>query len=75
LIHGSDSPTVAPYTHNADPDVLDVDIKDFVLPVYLTGCAALSSYHLPILIDTSYPSSPQNIPDRPDFTRMYWDAL
>jgi endonuclease/exonuclease/phosphatase family metal-dependent hydrolase len=53
LIYGPDSPTTAPYTHNATPDVLDiVVVKDFVLPVCLTDCSALSSDHLPILIDT-----------------------
>jgi hypothetical protein len=43
---------VAPYTHNATPDILDTVVTDFVLPVHLTVCAALSSDHLPILIDT-----------------------
>jgi hypothetical protein len=38
LIYGPDSPTTAPYTQNATPDVLDiVVVKDFVLPVYLTA--------------------------------------
>jgi hypothetical protein len=76
LIHGLDSPTTAPYTHNATPDVLEiVVVKDFVLPVHLTVCAALSSDHLPILIDTSCRSSFHNLPDRPDFTRMNWAAF
>jgi hypothetical protein len=36
LIYGLDSPTTAPYTHNATPDVLDiVVVKDFVQPVHL----------------------------------------
>jgi hypothetical protein len=73
LIYWPDSPTTAPYTHNATPDVLDiVVVKDFVIPVHLTVCAALSSDHLPILIDTSCRSSFHNLPDRPDFTRMDW---
>jgi hypothetical protein len=73
LIYGQDSPTTAPYTHNATPDVLGIAVvKDFVLPVYLTVWAALSSDHLPILYDTSCQSSFQNLPDRPHFTRMYW---
>jgi hypothetical protein len=42
LIYGPDSPTTAPYRHNATPDVLDIVIvKDFVLPVYLTVSSAL----------------------------------
>jgi endonuclease/exonuclease/phosphatase family metal-dependent hydrolase len=70
LIYGPDSPTTAPYRHNATPDVVDIVIvKDFVLPVYLTVCSALSSDHLPILIDTTCRSF-QNLLDRPDFTRM-----
>jgi hypothetical protein len=76
LIYGPDSPTTAPYTHNATPDVLDITVvKDFVLPVNLTVCAALSSDHLPILIDSSCRSSFQNLPDRPDITRMDWAAF
>jgi hypothetical protein len=76
LIHGPDSPTTVPYTDNATPDVLDIDVvKDFVLPVYLTVCSALSSDHLPILFDTPCRSSFHNLPDRPDFTRIDWDAL
>jgi hypothetical protein len=76
FIYGPDSPTTAPYTHNATPDVLDlVVVKDFVLPVHLTVCAALSSDHLPILTDTSCRSSFHNLPDRPDFTQMDWAAF
>jgi hypothetical protein len=76
LIYGPDSPITAPYTHNATPDVLDINVvKDFVLPVHLTVCTALSSDHLPILIDTSCRSSFRNLPDRPDFTRMDWAAF
>jgi hypothetical protein len=76
LIYGPDSPTTAPYTHNATPDVLDiVVVKVFVLPVHLTVCVALSSDHLPILFDTSCRSSFHNLPDRPDFTRMDWAAF
>jgi hypothetical protein len=76
LIYGPDSPTRVPYTHNATPDVLDIVIvKEFVLPMYLTICSALSSDHLPILIDTTCRSSSQNILDRPDFMRMDWAAF
>jgi hypothetical protein len=71
LIHGPDSQTMAPCTHNAFPLVLDiVFVKDFVLQVYLTVCSALSSDQLPVLIDTTCRSSIQNLLDRPDFTRM-----
>jgi hypothetical protein len=70
LMYGPDSPSTVPYIHNATPDVLDVVVvKDFVLPVYLTVCSALSWDHLPILIDTTCRSSFKNLQDRPDFTR------
>jgi hypothetical protein len=76
LIHGPDSPNMAPYTHKATPDVLDIVlVKDVVLPVYLNVCSALSSDYLPILIDTTCRSSFQNLLDRPDFTRMDWAAF
>jgi hypothetical protein len=75
-IYGPDFPTMAPYTHNAKTDVLDiVVVKDFGLPVRLTVGSALRSDHLPILIDTTGRSSFQNLPDRPDFTRMNWAAF
>jgi hypothetical protein len=75
-MYGPDSQTTAPYTHNATSDVLDiVVVKDFVLPVHLTVCAALSSVHLPILIDKSCRSSFHNLADRPVFTRMDWAAF
>jgi hypothetical protein len=73
-IHRPDSPTTAPYTHNATPDVLNIVVaKDFVLPVYLTVCSPLSSDHLPILIDTTCRSSFQNLLDRP--TSREWTGL
>jgi hypothetical protein len=76
LIYGPDSPTTAPYTHFATPDVLDiVVVKDFVLPVYLTVCSALSSDHLPLLIDTTCRSSFKNLLDLLYFTRMDWAAF
>jgi hypothetical protein len=69
LIYGPDSPTTAPYTRYATPDVLDiVVVKDFVLPVHLSVCSALSSNHLPILIDTTCRLSFQNLLDRPELT-------
>jgi hypothetical protein len=63
-------------THNDIPDVLDiVAVKDFVLPVHLTVCSALSSDLLPILIDTTCRLFFQNLLDSPDATRMDWAAF
>jgi hypothetical protein len=76
LIYKPDLPTTAPNTPNATPDVLDIVVVNvFVLPVHLTVCSALSSDHLPILIDISCRSSFQNLPDHPEFTRIDWVAL
>ena len=47
-------------------------MKDLPLPVYLTYCSALSSDHLPVLIDTACRSSFQHPRDRPDFRRTVW---
>jgi hypothetical protein len=75
LINGPKFPTTAPYTQNTTPDILDVMVfKDFVLTIHLTVCSALSSDHLPILIDNSCRSSFHNLPNRPDLTRMDWAA-
>jgi endonuclease/exonuclease/phosphatase (EEP) superfamily protein YafD len=53
LIHGPDTPTTVPYNPFATPDVLDIVItRDLIFPVHLTTCSALSSDHLPILMDT-----------------------
>jgi hypothetical protein len=53
LIYGPDYPITNRYKHKATPNGPDrIVVKDFLLPVYLTVCAALSSDHLPILIDT-----------------------
>ena len=47
IAYGPDSPTTI------TPDVLDmVIVKDFVLPVNLTVCSALSSDHFPVTVDT-----------------------
>jgi hypothetical protein len=43
--------------------------------VHLTACSALSSDHVPILIDTTYRSPFLNIPDRPDFNRTDWSKF
>ena len=53
LIFGPDSPTTYPYNPSVTPDVLDVIIKYLQIPVYLTSCSALSSDHLPVIIDTT----------------------
>jgi len=44
-------------------------------PVYLNSCSALSSDHLPFLIDTSCSSSFHKPPDRPDFRRTEWASF
>jgi len=73
LIFGPDTPTTNPYNSSATPDVLDIAIlKDLPLPVFVTSCSALSSDHLPVLIDTACRSSFQHPPDRPDFRRTEW---
>jgi endonuclease/exonuclease/phosphatase family metal-dependent hydrolase len=70
LIFGPGSPTTNPYNSSAIPNVLDIVIvKELPFPVYLTSCSALSSDHLPVLIDTVCRSSFQHPPDRPDFRR------
>jgi len=70
LIFGPGSPTTNPYNPLVTPDVLDIVItKNLSFAVYLTSCSALSSDHLPVLIDTSCSSSFHNPPDRPDFRR------
>jgi hypothetical protein len=75
LIYVPDSPTTAPHTQ-CDPNILDfVVVKDFISPVHLTVCFALTSDHLPVLIDTTRRSSFQNQLDRPDFKRVDWAAF
>jgi hypothetical protein len=75
LIYRPDSPTTVPYQQNTKPDVLDIVVaKDFVLPAYLTVCPALSSDHLPVLIDTTCRTSFQRLLNRPDFKRVDWEA-
>jgi hypothetical protein len=46
--------------------------KDLPFPVYPTSCSALSSDHLPVLIDTACRSSFHHPPDRPNFRRTDW---
>ena len=67
LIYGPGTPTTIPYNSSATPDVLDIVLsKNIVTPVYLTTCSALSSDHLPVLIDTRCLSSFLNLLDRPE---------
>jgi len=76
LIFGPDSPTANPYNPLLTIDVLDIVItKNLSFPVYLTSCSALSSEHLPVLIDTSCRSSFLNPPDRPDFRCTDWASF
>jgi hypothetical protein len=73
LIYGPNTPTTVPYCSYATPDVLDIAItKHLVSAVYPNTCSALSSDHLPILIDTQCQSSFLRLPDRPDFRRTDW---
>jgi hypothetical protein len=73
LIYGPETPTTIPYNSSATPDVLDIVIsKNLVIPVYLTTCSALSSDHLPVLIDTRFRSSFLKLPNRPNFRRTDW---
>ena len=73
LSFGPDTPTTDPYNPLATPDVFDIVITmKLTSPVYLTSSSALSSEHLPVLIDTTCRSSFQHPPDRPDFRRTYW---
>ena len=50
IVHGPDSPTTIPSCPTVTPDVLDIVVKDFVLPVNLTVCSALSSDHFPVTV-------------------------
>jgi hypothetical protein len=76
LIHGPDSPTTVHYNPSATPDVLHNALtKNLRTPVHLTACSALSSDHLPILIDTTCRSSFLNPPDRPDIKLTVWSKF
>ena len=73
LTFGPDSPTTNPYNISATPDVLDIVIaRDLPSSVHLTSRSALSSDHLPVLIDTMCCSSFQHPTDRPDVRRTDW---
>jgi hypothetical protein len=70
LIFGVDSPTTNPYNTYATPYVLYIVItKKLSFLVYLSSCSALSSDHLPVLIDTACRSSFHHPSDRTDFRR------
>ena len=72
LIFGPDSPTTNSY-NSTTPDDLDIVITgDLPSSVHLTSCSALSSDHLPVLIDTTCRSSFQHPTDRPDVRRTDW---
>jgi hypothetical protein len=68
LIFWPDNPTTNPYNPYATPDVLHIEITS----VHLSSCSALTSDHLPVLIDTICRSSFQDPPGRPDFRRTDW---
>jgi hypothetical protein len=73
LIFGPDTPTNNPYNPSVTPDDLEIVLtQNLSFPVYLTSCSALSSDHLPVLIDTACRSSFLHLPDRPDFKRTDW---
>jgi hypothetical protein len=71
LIFGPDTPTTNPYSPSVTPDVLDIVLTKN-LTLYLTSCSALSSDHLPVLIDTACCSFFLRLTDRPDFRRADW---
>jgi endonuclease/exonuclease/phosphatase family metal-dependent hydrolase len=70
LIFGPDSPTTVPYNPSATPDVLDTVItRELPSSVHLSSCSALSSEHLPVLIDTVCRSTFLHTPVRTYFRR------
>jgi hypothetical protein len=73
LFFGPDSPTTNPYNPFVTPDVLDIVVtRDLPFSVAVSFCSALSSDHLPVLIDTGCRSTFQNPMDRPDVGRTDW---
>jgi hypothetical protein len=76
LIHGPSTPTTIPYNPSATPDFLDILItRDLTFPVHLTTCSALSSDHLPVLIDKQCPSSFLSPPEGQDFRKTDWSKF
>ena len=54
LIFGPNSRTTNPYKLSVTPDVLYIVItKNLSIPVHLTSCFAVSSDHVPVIIDTT----------------------
>jgi hypothetical protein len=73
LIFRPYTPTTNTYNHSVTPNVVDIAVtKDQQFPWYLTSCSALSSDHLPVLIDTACRSSFPHASDRPNFRRTDW---
>jgi Metal-dependent hydrolase len=73
IVHGPNSPTTIPSCPTVTPEVLDiVVVKDFVLPVNLTVCSAISSDHFPVTVDLRSRSYLQTLPDRPSLKRVDW---
>jgi hypothetical protein len=73
LLFGRVTPTTKTHSPSIIPDVLDIVLtQNLSFPVYLTSCSALSSDHLPVLIDNACRSSFLHPPDRPDFRRTNW---
>jgi hypothetical protein len=73
LIFGPGTPTTNPYNPSASHVVLDTVItRELSFTVYLISCSALSSDHLPVLIDTACLSYFQHPPDHHDFRRTDW---
>ena len=72
LIFGPDSPTTKPYNPSTTPYVVDiVIIRELHFPVDLSS-SAISSDHLPVLIDTRCCPSFHSPPDRPDVRHTDW---
>jgi hypothetical protein len=70
LIYWLNTHTTVPYNPCAIRDELDIVItKYLIIPMYPTTCSALTSDHLPTLIDTRGRSSFFNPLDRPDLRR------
>ena len=73
LIYGPESPSTTPYNPSATTEVFNIVLtKTLVIPVSLAVCLALSTDHLPVLIDTMCRSSFLTLPDRLEFKRTSW---
>jgi len=73
LIYGPNTPTTLPYNPSATPDVLNIVItEDLVTSMYPTTFSAISSDHLPILIDKLCRPSFIKITDHPDSRKIDW---